>query len=116
MNLIQVAIILYIIAVLTKQVGKWRSRQLSGRFFAVWFCFWIGIAIVTAYPKILNWAAMWMGVGRGVDVAIYAALLLILYLVYRLLWRVNNLEKKQNELIRQLAHHHAQKPGNQTKP
>jgi hypothetical protein len=103
MSLIQIAILIFIFYVILRAVLKLPRREISWPLFVLWLIFWLGIAVVDFKPELLNRLANFLGVGRGVDAAIYAAILVLLYSVFRLNVRIQQQEKKITALVRKTA-------------
>lgn len=70
---------------------------------ALWGILWVLALAVILLPGTSIPLARLLGIGRGVDLAIYCALLLVFYLVYLLWLRVHDLEVRQARVVRALA-------------
>ncbi len=82
---------------------RFKEKQISARELLLWGIFWASVVGIGWYPEIMNRAADMIGVGRGVDVAIYFALLLIFYILFRLLVRLEKMERNITKIVRRIA-------------
>ncbi len=84
----------------------WRRRrqQAISRFeHLAWSLLWIGAAIVVWWPGLTSDVARLVGIGRGVDLVLYAAVLGAFLLVFQLHVAHHRLERKLTELVQREA-------------
>lgn len=110
MNLVQILILLFIFFVLYRLVIKLIKHEITIFLFAVWLIFWLNISFFAIYPNVLSYISSKLGVGRGVDVAIYASILVIFYSIFRIFTHLQMQEKKISEIVRKIAIILAEKP------
>ncbi len=79
------------------------KKQINFSQFITWLAVGLTAIVVIAYPKITSYLADRVGIGRGVDLVIYVSILVIFYLLYRLLMRIEKMEKNITNLVRQDA-------------
>lgn len=103
MPLIQIVIVGFALFALAKVVSKFREGQLSAGRLALWCAVWVGVAVVTLLPQTTSRLADILGVGRGVDVVIYAAIVLLYYFVFRIFLHIERLEHEITVLVRELG-------------
>ncbi len=100
---IQAVILLFSLFAL---VTAWR-RQNRGRISrvsaALWSLLWIAVGVVVMLPDSTTFLAHRLGVGRGVDLVTYLALLFIFFLLFRLFSRIEELERDITRLVREIA-------------
>ena len=94
------AIVLFI---LIKTFKSYRKKQMSSSFSIVWCLFWCAVLFVIYYPGFLSSIASMLGIGRGVDLAIYVSVICLFYLVYKLFIKIQSLERQITLLVRKLA-------------
>jgi small membrane protein len=71
-----------------------------------WTIVWLGIIVVFWSPDIASRLALIVGIGRGADLVLYSAIMVIVYLLYKLFIRCERLEHEITTLTRELALHH----------
>ena len=69
----------------------------------LWSAVWIGAGIVIWRPEATNIVANFVGIGRGADLVLYAAIIVLLLLVFQLHVAHARLERQLTELVRRDA-------------
>ncbi|MBI5370091.1 DUF2304 family protein [Candidatus Uhrbacteria bacterium] len=103
MSLIQIFIGLFAAFAITRAVRQFRSGALTILWLFVWVIFWIALAALALTPQIADRVAATLGVGRGVDVLIYIAIIALFYLVFRVFVKIEQVEHEITGLVRKLA-------------
>ena len=103
MNIFQIAILLFIGMTIFRLAVKLRKRIFSPGLFIVWLVLWLIIAIFVAQPEWLSHLANLAGIGRGVDLAIYLAIILLIYTQIRLSIRFEEQDRRLSQLVRKLS-------------
>ncbi|MFH1173296.1 MAG: DUF2304 family protein [bacterium] len=101
--LIQGLIVIAIILIAASIFGQYRANRIALKELIFWTLLWLAIGIVALLPQTINLLADYVGVGRGVDVAIYISLLVIFYIIFRIFVRFDKLEKDISKIVRHLA-------------
>ena len=101
--LIQFIIIVVIILILLRIFSRWRKKEITIKKFIGWLIFWLVAAIVVLLPQTVNFLANLTGVGRGVDVVIYLALITIFYIIFRIFVRLDKMEKNITKIVQHIA-------------
>lgn len=101
--LIQYLLIPFVLFALSRVVVRAKAHEITTREFLFWFLFWLCAAVVIAWPNSLNRFADLLGVGRGVDVVLYAALVVLFYVVFRIFTRIERIERDITFLVRRKA-------------
>lgn len=86
-----------------KLVKRHREGAISTRWFLLWLVFWIGAAVVITLPQISQRLAELVGLGRGVDLALSVAVLVLYYIVFRLMVRIERMERNISKIVEELA-------------
>jgi len=103
MNLIQIFILIFIAYVIYRLAVKLNKRELSVQLFLLWLIFWIIVGVIVVLPQTTQMVADWLGVGRGVDVVIYIAVLVLFYTVFRIFTRIEKIEKDLTYLVKEIS-------------
>lgn len=97
-------VLLGVIAVIAVHVALRRRRGEIGRGVALaWLAFWALAALAVVFQSLTTELAHRLGVGRGVDVVIYFSLVAIFYILFRVLVKIERLNRDVSELVRQMA-------------
>ena len=100
-------IIVWIIGLLSisSLFSKYQKKEISLGSFLLWLLLWAGvIAGVTASPETDKIAVyLGLGRGRGAELALFAAILIILYLMFRLYLKISQVETQISEIVKNIA-------------
>jgi small membrane protein len=80
-----------------------RSGKLNLGEFILWSLLWLGFLILSAFPRIPSNVSSALGVGRGVDLVIYASIFILFLLTFKLYVRIENQGREITNLVRELA-------------
>ncbi|GMU25379.1 DUF2304 family protein [Patescibacteria group bacterium] len=80
-----------------------RERVIRIHEAVLWSAVWLIAAIVILLPNTTTTIANLLGVGRGVDLVLYASVVALFFLVFKLFITVDGLEKKLTDLVRRDA-------------
>jgi hypothetical protein len=103
MSLIQFFILVFALFALSRTLWQFKRRALTFVWFFFWFLFWIVVGFVAVLPQTTDIVARFVGVGRGADVVIYASLLVLFYLIFRVYIKIEQVEREVTGLVRKLA-------------
>jgi len=77
-----------------------KEHVISAREGFAWSVLWVAAFSVILLPDITSIIARAVGIGRGVDLVIYAAITLLFVLVFKIFLTLDRLEQKLTELVR----------------
>ncbi len=103
MLLIQIIISLAVIFFIFRLVSKFRAKSIGVGGLLFWLVVWFAGLIVVLYPNLTVQFAHLVGVGRGVDVVIYVAIILIFYFIFYLILKIRKIEQQIAILVRKIA-------------
>ena len=92
--------------------ATWRRRNhgaVSRGEAVAWTLLWLAGAGVAARPEVASFAARVIGVGRGSDLVLYVSVALLFWLAFRVLLRLERMERDITTLTRELAKRDADK-------
>lgn len=101
--LFQVVLICIALAIMSSVVRRARQRQVGRMEAVLWVVACLGGIGVVAIPNATNRLADFFGIGRGVDVIVYAAIALLFYLVFRVQIRLEATQRDITALVRDRA-------------
>lgn len=99
--LIQIMLLIIITIIILRLIAKKRSKELSGRQFSGWLLIWLLASVVVIWPDLTVWLANYVGIGRGSDLVVYLAIIFLFYFVFRLLLRIEKMEKNLTKVVRE---------------
>ena len=100
MNAIQIVLVLFAVFAFSRALVSVRRGTLRVGPFVLWSLFWGAVVVVAFRPETTMAAAHVFGVGRGADFAIYLALLLAFFLLFKLFARIEELERQLTRFVR----------------
>ncbi len=103
---IQIILIVFILFAESRVLLRLRDKSVALGECAVWTVLWAAAATVVLIPDVTSRAAALLGVGRGADLVVYAALVLLFYAVFRLTVRMDAQDRHITELTRTYAVQH----------
>jgi small membrane protein len=98
--------ILLLIAIIAADIVAWkrvREGVISAREALLWTCVWLVAAVVVALPNTTTLIANMLGVGRGVDLVVYGAIILLFFLLFKIFVHLDKLESKLTDIVRKDA-------------
>ena len=100
---IQILITLFVLFALLRTVRQIRAGHLSVLWGAVWTLFWLVVITFVFLPETTQLLANLLGVGRGVDLVIYVAIVALFYLLFKLFVKIESVEQEISTLVRKIA-------------
>lgn len=103
LTLTQIVLLLFLLFALSRVILRFRGGALTLRGFIFWSALF-GLAIVAVLvPKLTGDFARAAGIGRGVDAVIYASLVLLFYLIFRLHIFLEDIRHEITAMVRKQA-------------
>jgi hypothetical protein len=103
MSIIQFLIVAFSVFAIARTFRQFRKGKLTLAFLFLWILFWVVVGIVVVLPQTTDALARFVGVGRGVDAIMYVSIIALFYAVFRLLVRIEDVEREITKLVRILA-------------
>jgi hypothetical protein len=108
--IIQVAILIFIIFVLTRVAARFGRGDITGREFGIWLIFWLLVGTATVLPKSTDVVAQAVGVERGADLLVYLSVIVLFFVIFKVLVRLERLDREITKLVRGEATRKAERP------
>lgn len=103
MMVIQTLLIIFFLFALVKVIGRWRAGDLTKAGLVWWSLFWVVAAVVVLLPNSTAYFAKLVGIGRGADLVVYLSLAGIFFIIFRLMIKIESLNKDITKLTRKIA-------------
>ncbi|MFA6304868.1 MAG: DUF2304 family protein [Patescibacteria group bacterium] len=100
---LQIIVSLFVLLVVFRLFKKFQDNTLKISEFLGWLMIWLVVLTVFWLPQTTSYLARWFGIGRGVDLAIYSAVLILFYLIFRLYLKLDRQQRQITKIIRHLA-------------
>ncbi|MBP6859863.1 MAG: DUF2304 domain-containing protein [Candidatus Magasanikbacteria bacterium] len=101
--IIQALLVVFFLFALIKVVGRFRAGELTKKGAVLWFIFWLIAAVVVLIPNSTAALAQMVGIGRGADLVVYIALASVFFLIFRLMVKIEMLNKDITTLTRKIS-------------
>ena len=95
--------VLFALIAIRRVVVRYRRGGALTVEFVLWLTVFGGIGVVVFIPKVTDRFAHWLGVSSGFNALTFLAILGLLFAVYRLLSRVQTVERDVTRLVRAQA-------------
>ncbi len=102
-NYIQILTIIIAVTILANLSFMRRRKEISLRRFTAWIILWLGIVFVVFDPRISDSVAVFFGVARGTDAALFIAILLLFYIIFKLFARIETMEQNMTKIVREIS-------------
>ncbi len=100
---VQIIFIAFALFALGKTMARVKKRELSYALGSLAVVVWTAVIVFTIMPEWLDKISEMIGIGRGVDTATYISILVLFYLVFRVFVRLEGLEDKLTDRVREEA-------------
>jgi Uncharacterized conserved protein len=100
MHAIQIVLICFAAFAMSRVVIRYRRGGMRMLHIELWLLFWVCVVVVAVHPETTNLLANWLGVGRGVDTAMYLSILMSFYLLYRSFAKIEDLDRQLTRVVR----------------
>ena len=100
MHAIQIILTCFAVFAISRVLIRFRRGGLRLPNLGLWLLFWVLVVVATLRPEATDLLARWVGVGRGVDTAMYLGFLMIFYLVFRLFTKLEDLDRQLTRVVR----------------
>lgn len=100
---LQIIVSLFVIFIVFRLTKKFKDQTLKTSEFVAWLLLWLVVLIVFWLPQTTSYLAFILGIGRGVDLAVYLAVLIIFYLIFRIYLKIDRQQKEITKIVRHLA-------------
>ncbi|MBN1779205.1 MAG: DUF2304 domain-containing protein [Candidatus Buchananbacteria bacterium] len=100
---IQFLLVIFIIFVLTRIFLRYRAQDITGREFFLWLIFWLIVAITILLPQKTDLLAKWVGVSRGADLLVYLSVLVLFFIIFKILVRLEKINRDLVKIVRGLT-------------
>lgn len=101
--LIKIILILFVLFAVFKVGLRYRDKIISLQEFVLWTIFWFMVGLLVLFPDLTSYVANFVGVGRGVDLVLYLSILILFYLMFRSLAKLDKVEKDVTKVVRAVA-------------
>ncbi len=103
MNLINLIIIVFALFALSRLFLRIKEKAITKGEFFFWGAIWTLLIIFAVSPRWTDLLSKPLGIERGIDLIIYFSVILLLYMIFRIYVRIENMDKTITTVIRHIA-------------
>lgn len=103
MLILQIIVSIFVASNIWRIYSQLKSQKITITSFIWWLVLWLIVLVVFWVPDSTSYLALLLGITRGADLMIYASVLLIFYLLFKIFVRLNKIEESITKLVRQRA-------------
>ncbi|MBD3251535.1 DUF2304 family protein [Candidatus Uhrbacteria bacterium] len=100
---IQILLVVALLIALTMTWKRAKEGVIRAREAVLWSIVWIAAGVVIVLPETTSAVANLLGVGRGVDLVLYASVVVLFFLVFKLFTSLDRMDKQITDLVRKDA-------------
>ena len=100
---IQIILSLVFIFAVLRVLARYRSKELTSLTTLGWLLFWVAAGVVVVWPDSTFRLARLVGVTRGADLVVYAALVTLFFIAFRLMVRQEKIQRDITLLTRKVT-------------
>lgn len=101
--IIKFLITLFVVFAISRAYLRYRDGGLSALAFFAWGMLWVGVLLFVWWPKISDYIAGSVGIGRGIDALVYLSIVALFYGMFRVYIKLEFIERELTSLVRGLA-------------
>ena len=110
--ILQIIVSVLVLAVLIKLVMDLKKGKITLNKFYLWALVWIALAVIVFFPGIVFFLASLIGIERARDLPIYAAIIILFYIMFKISIKTERIEQEITTLVKNLALKKAKKSKN----
>ncbi len=95
--------IVFTVFALSRAYLRFKERKLSSFAFIFWIFVWITGTVAIFFPDLTTKIARFVGIGRGVDIVLYASIVIIFYLLFRIYIKIEDTQRQITQIARKIA-------------
>ncbi len=100
----QILALIIIFFFLARQFFLRRKKQISANEFIFWLVFWLTAALAIIFLKWIDKFVAKLGFSSsGIDILLYAGIVVLFYFIFRLRLKVEKIEKDITKIIRKIT-------------
>lgn len=103
MSILQIILLLFLGFALSRVILRYTDYQIKTGEFIFWFLLFFTAIVGVIFPEESSRLAQLLGIGRGVDLIVYASIATLFYLVFRIYVLMEDIRHEITKVVRQVA-------------
>ena len=101
--IIKIIIVLFAVFVLYRTFLRFQKRDITGRELVIWTFFWLLVIVATLAPQQTDIISQAVGVERGADLLVYLSVIVLFFIVFKIVVKLEKIDKNITEIVRNTA-------------
>ena len=101
--IIKIFLLIFILFVLSRIFFRFRAGDITSRELTIWVIFWLLVALAVAVPQQTDTIAQFLGVSRGADLLVYLSILVLFFIVFKIIVKLEKIDKNITKIVRSTA-------------
>ena len=103
MEWVTVIIVLFALFAFSRAYLRFKEKKISRKEFLLWSVIWIALIIIAIIPETATQLSNFFGIERGVDLIVYASIIVMFYLIFRLYIKIDQTEQNLTKIVRKMS-------------
>ncbi len=99
----QALAVVFALFALSRVVLRLKDGKITWPEFSFWTVIWAAVIVVAINPDLTFTLSNALGIERGVDVAVYCSIIILFYMMFRMLVKMEMLEQEITKAVRKDA-------------
>jgi small membrane protein len=100
---LQIVLLIFALFALSRVILRLKDNEITVKGFLFWGFIWVSVIIIAIIPDTITFISTYVGIGRGIDVAVYVSVTLLFYIVFKILVKIEKLQQEITSLTRAIA-------------
>ena len=101
--IIKIILSFFVLFVILRIAYRFYKNEISRREMLIWLVFWLTVGGAIVLPQSTDLLAAEVGVERGADLLVYISVLVLFYLVFRILVKLEKVDRDITKVTRHIA-------------
>jgi len=97
---IQSILLIFFVFAIIKVIMRFRVGDLRLSGLVLWILFWVLGGVIVILPDSTFYFAKLLGIGRGADLVVYVSVILLFFIIFKLMVRIEKMEKNITKIVR----------------
>jgi hypothetical protein len=103
MQPIQIAALIFAVIHIARLLALWKGKKIPGKSALLWFFVWFAVLVVVFATPVIDALSRPVGVGRGIDLVVYIAIMVLFYMIFQLHMKIDKIEREITKVTRESA-------------
>lgn len=101
--LLQLSVSIFVAIVLYEVWFSFKRKELTLISLIFWVIVWAGVLLVVWFAQVTLIVAHLLNIQRGIDSVVYLSIVILFYLMFRILVKIEKTERKVEKLVRKIS-------------